>query len=292
MVETKGRKANPEGKMPLKAHLVELRNRIFKSLLGLAVGMVGGFFLYYPVFDLLTKPIRDVNGVDGRMASITFTTVGQPFDQLVQVSVFIGVVISSPVWLYQLWAFIMPGLKKREKWTALGFIGAAVPLFIGGVGLALFVLPHAVQFFTSINPQGTANLITASDYLSFVIRLLLAFGLAMIIPVLLFGLNMMGLIKGRQILKSWRVTLFVICLVAAMAAPGSDAMTMVYLAAPLLLLFAIATALCAATASAPAPKPTSMRPRTCRAGSKTWADLRPDAAGHAGYRGSVLRWGL
>ena len=241
---TQGRRTNPEGKMPLKAHLVELRNRILKAVLGLAAGMVGGFCLYYPVFNLLTQPVRDANGVNGRLASITFTTVGGPFDQLIQVSLFIGVVISSPVWLYQLWAFIMPGLKKKEKVTALGFIAAAVPLFLGGVALALFVLPHSVQFFTGINPQGTSNLITASDYLAFVIRLLLAFGVAMVIPVLLFGLNMMGLIRGRQILRSWRVTLFLICLVAAMAAPGSDAMTMLYLAAPLLALFALAIILC------------------------------------------------
>lgn len=230
--------------MPLKAHLVELRNRIFKALLGLAAGMVGGFYLYYPVFNLLTQPVRDANGVNGRLASITFTTVGGPFDQLIQVSLFIGVVISSPIWLYQLWAFIMPGLKKKEKVTALGFIAAAVPLFLGGVALALVVLPHSVQFFTGINPQGTSNLITASDYLAFVIRLLLAFGVAMVIPVLLVGLNMMGLVRGRQILKSWRITLFVICLLAAMAAPGSDAMTMLYLAAPLLALFALAIVLC------------------------------------------------
>ena len=230
--------------MALKEHLIEARNRLFKSAIALVVGTVVGFFIYNPVLEALAEPVRNINEIDGRNAALNFDGVGSPFDLMIQISVFLGLVIASPVWLYQLWAFITPGLRVKERRVALGFIAVAVPLFIGGLSLAWLILPGAVRVLTDFTPEGFANLISVPVYITFLLRLMLAFGIAFLLPVVLFGLNLVGVIKGKQVLKSWRVTVFLICLFAAMAAPGGDAMSMFYLAVPLLLLFFVAVALC------------------------------------------------
>ncbi|MBD7994147.1 twin-arginine translocase subunit TatC [Arthrobacter sp. Sa2CUA1] len=230
--------------MALKDHLREFRNRLFKAAIAVVLGTVGGFFLYMPVFNELTRPVLELSKQEGRLATINFDGVATSFDQMIQVSVFIGLLISSPFWLYQLWAFITPGLKTKERRAALGFLAAAVPLFLAGVALAWLILPNAVRVLTDFTPEGAANVITASVYLAFVLRLLLAFGIAFLIPVVMVGLNLLGLLPGKIILKYWRITVFIICLFAAMAAPGGDALSMFYLAAPLLVLFAVAVGLC------------------------------------------------
>ena len=238
MASRKERAANPEGRMALKEHLIELRNRLFISLGALLVTTIAGFFLYYPVLNILIQPIKTLGG------EVNFTTAVSPFDTMIQVSVFLGVVLSAPVWLYELWAFIVPGLHKNEKRYPLGFILASVPLFLLGLYLGFWVLPHALQFFLGLTPGNATNIIGIDVYLPFVLRLLLAFGIAMIVPVLMVGLNMLGVLPGKLIVKNWRITVFLICLVAAMAAPGGDALTMFVLAGPLLLLFAAATVFC------------------------------------------------
>ncbi|MEX3565010.1 twin-arginine translocase subunit TatC [Micrococcus endophyticus] len=237
------RRDNPTGEMPLREHLTELRNRVVKAGVAVLLGMVVGFLIYQPVMAELFRPVNELSR-DGRISAIAYDTVASPFDLMLKVSLFIGLVVSSPVWLYQIWAFIVPGLKKAEKKYALGFIAAAVPLFLLGMGLGWLVMPQAVQFFVGFTPEGGATLPTASVYISFVTRLYLAFGVAMVLPVLLVGLNMLGVLPGRTIVKHWRITVFLIMLIAAIAAPGADAISMVYMAVPLVLLFGVAIALC------------------------------------------------
>ncbi|MEO9246135.1 twin-arginine translocase subunit TatC [Citricoccus nitrophenolicus] len=237
------RKGNPTGEMALKDHLKELRNRLIVAGIGLTLGAVVGFLVYQPFFSALIDPVHRLSD-EGRIVTVSFSAVGQPFDIMLQVALFVGLVISSPIWLYQIWAFVVPGLKKKEKRYAVGFIAAAVPLFLLGVGLGWLVLPEAVQFFVGLSPEGTANVISADVYIPFVLRLFLAFGAALVLPVVLVGLNMIGVLPGRQIIKHWRITVFLIALIAALAAPGSDAITMFYLAAPLVLLFGVAIVVC------------------------------------------------
>ncbi|WP_026533424.1 twin-arginine translocase subunit TatC [Arthrobacter sp. H41] len=230
--------------MALKEHLKEARNRLFKSAIAVVVCTVLGFLIYEPVLEALSAPVVDINEREGRSAALNFDTAGSPFDLMVQVSVFLGLILSSPIWLYQLWAFITPGLKTKERRISLSFIGVAVPLFLAGIYLAWLILPNAVRVLTDFTPSGFSNIITVSVFITFVLRLMLAFGIAFLLPVVLFGLNMVGLVSGRQILKAWRITVFLVCLFAAMAAPGADAMSMFYLAVPMLLLFFVAIGLC------------------------------------------------
>lgn len=230
--------------MALGEHLKEARNRLIKSGIALVLATVVGFFIYNPVLTALSEPILDLNAREGREAVLNFDGVASPFDLLVQVSVFIGIILASPVWLYQFWAFITPGLKTKERRVALSFIAVAVPLFLAGIYLSWLVLPNAVRVLTDFTPSGFSNIILVTAYITFVLRLMLAFGIAFLLPVVLFGLNLVGILTGKQILKAWRITVFLICVFAAMAAPGGDALGMLYLAAPMLVLFFIAIMLC------------------------------------------------
>lgn len=230
--------------MALGEHLREARKRLLIAAGSVIAGTVGGFFVYTPVLEALSRPIQDLNERENRTAALNFDAVASPFDLMIQVSVFLGIVISSPVWLYQLWAFITPGLRTKERRVALTFIAVAVPLFFSGIFLAWLILPNAVRVLTDFTPGGFSNIITVTVFIAFLLRLMLAFGIAFLLPVILVGLNMVGIITGRQVLKAWRITFFLICLFAAMAAPGADAMSMFYLAAPMLLLFCVAIGIC------------------------------------------------
>lgn len=234
----KKRVKNDEGRMSLKEHLVEARNRLFKSLIALALGTIAGFFLYDQLLQLLIAPVNAAGG------SVTYTAVMSPFDIMIKVALFVGLVTSSPIWIYQIWAFIVPGLKKKERRMSMVFAAVAVPLFLLGVSMAYFVMPFAIDFFSSLAPENSKVLVNVDSYLPFVFRLLLAFGLAMLVPVLMVGLNMVGVLSSKVILKNWRITVFLIALVAAMAAPGGDAITMFALAGPLFITFAAATLFC------------------------------------------------
>ncbi len=234
---------NPEGRMALREHLTELRKRVVRAGLAILVGAVAGWFLYNPVFDYLTGPLADLR-IDGQDVEINFGAVATAFDLKLKMSVWIGVIVSSPLWIYQLWAFITPGLTKQEKRYALGFVSSAAPLFLAGVVLASFFIPNAVSFFTSFTPTEGSNIIEASVYLGFVMRTILGFGLAFLLPVVLVGLNLAGLLSGAAVLRSWR-WVFVLCMtIAAVATPTPDVTAMFTLAAPLLLLFALAIGIC------------------------------------------------
>lgn len=240
----RSRRRNPQAQMALTEHLRELRNRLIKAAIGLVVGMILGFVVYNPFMSYITEPLTAVAEAQGQEAAVNYNSVGGPFNQMVQVALTLGVIISSPVWLYQIWAFIMPALQKKEKRYAYGFLLAAVPLFLTGCAVAVLVLPTAVIALTSFTPTGGTNLIGADVYVTFFMQLILTFGISFVLPVLLVGLNMLGLLKGRTILRSWRWVVIIVLIISAMAAPGPDMMTMFYLAVPLLLLFFLAVALC------------------------------------------------
>lgn len=227
--------------MSLKSHLKELRNRFIIAGIGVALGSVAGFFLYNWIFDALASPVLEYTGQD---TVISFNAVGQPLDILIRIALFVGIVVSSPIWLYQMWAFIMPGLKKKEKRYAISFIGASFPLFVGGIAMAYMVLPRAIEFFFSLNPEGTANFIQPDVYFTFVLHLFLACGIAMVLPVVLVGVNMLGLLSGKTLVKQWRWVVMLIALMSAIAAPGGEVITMFFIMAPLTLLFGAAIGLC------------------------------------------------
>ena len=230
--------------MPLRAHLRELRRRLFRVALGLLVGMVAGWFLYKPVFEALIRPLKDVAAQRKDIVAINFSGLAASFDMQIQVSVFLAVLLTSPWWIYQLWAFVTPGLTRRERRYVIGFLAAAVPLFLVGALVAWWALPRAVNMLTSFTPAGAQNLIDAPTYLSFVMRLVLAFGIAFLLPVVMVALDMVGVVRARTWQRAWRWAVVVIFTFAAVATPTPDAVTMLFVAFPMCGLYFGALWLC------------------------------------------------
>lgn len=231
---------NPERKMSLGSHLRELRNRLFWSAVFLLAGSVAGWILFDSIFDLLQLPIIEAAENSSVPVVVNFGTVVSAFDLRVQVSIFLGTILSSPVWLYNLWAFISPGLKTKERRYTLGFLFSAIPLFLTGTALAWFSLPGFVSVLISFTPDGSSNVINASEYVLFAIRILLIFGLAFVMPVILVLLNFAGLLSAASIRKGWRLAVFIIAVVSALATPTADLVSMFLLMAPLTALYFLA----------------------------------------------------
>ena len=234
-----GRK-DKERRMSLGSHLKELRVRLSWSAGFLVVGTVIGWYLFEPVFKLLQAPLLEVTKARGIEAVVNFGTVVSAFDLRIQVSIFLGVIITSPFWLYNLWAFVSPGLNTRERRFTLGFLFSSVPLFLAGAYIAWSSLPSFVIVLIGFTPEGSSNVINASDYILFAIRIVLVFGLAFVMPVLLVLMNFANLVSGKAILKGWRVAVLVIALVSALATPTADPMSMFLLMGPLAALYFIA----------------------------------------------------
>lgn len=234
------RKRDPEGRMSLVEHLVEFRNRFIVSAIAVIVGMVGGFVLSEPVIGLLRQPITHLAQLRTGAAALNFPTVTSAFDIRLQMALTLGIVVSSPVWLYQAWMFLMPGLKKQERRFALGFVGAAIPLFLAGCATGWMLMPRIVEVMAGFAPSEDAVFFDAKYYYTFVLNLCLAVGIAFVLPVLLVLLNFAGVLEGRTILRGWRVAVIVVALFAAMATPSADVLSMFLLMLPMIALYFLA----------------------------------------------------
>jgi sec-independent protein translocase protein TatC len=234
---------NPEKRMGLGGHLRELRNRLFWSSLFIVAGTVVGWLIFEQVFDLLQAPIVHYAQTHHSNTTINFGSVTGAFDLRMQTSIFLGVLLSSPFWLSNLWAFITPGLKKHERRYTITFLGAAVPLFFAGCWLAWTSLPYFISSLIGFTPTGAANVINANEYVLFTIRVLLVFGSAFVLPVILVLLNFIGVLSAKSIMKSWRLAVFIIAIVAALATPVSDPMSMLLVMVPMALLYFVAAGL-------------------------------------------------
>ncbi|MEV1065742.1 twin-arginine translocase subunit TatC [Streptomyces sp. NPDC050263] len=248
---------DPEGRMPLADHLRELRNRLAKAMLAIVVVTVVAAFFYNDIINFLTKPILDSVGcgktfeeiasqlnsgdATNKCASITINGLLAPFTLALQVSLMAGIVFASPVWLYQLWAFIAPGLHNHERRYAYAFVGTGVPLFLGGGYFAYAVLPTTAKVLIDFTPGGVSNLLPLDDLLQLVTRMVIVFGLSFELPLLLVMLNLTGMVSGTRMLGWWRAMIIGITVFAAVATPSTDPVSMLALAGPIWILYFGAT---------------------------------------------------
>jgi len=229
------RQQNPEGRMPLMDHIRELRNRVVKIALALGAGMIVGFIFFTPVWNVIDRPLCSavIRGHTGcNTLGVNQLALDGPLDPFylhVKVALVVGVILSSPFWLYQLWAFVAPGLYSREKRWSYIFLGSAVPLFLIGVTLAYWSLGRSMHYLLGLTPHGVANLIQVDQYMSFVMAMLLAFGLAFELPLLIVMLNLAGILTHQRFRKWRRVMIFGVFLIAGMANPSPDPLTMLIL---------------------------------------------------------------
>ncbi|MGV8885114.1 MAG: twin-arginine translocase subunit TatC [Microbacteriaceae bacterium] len=222
--------------MSLGEHLVELRKRLTIAAAGILVAAVIGFLVSDEVIKFLLVPIAAI--ADDRKVILAYTTLLEQFDLRFQIAFLLGILISSPVWLYQIFAFFVPGLTKREKRFTFGFFFSAVPLFLGGAAVGFLIFPHMVTLLTSFNSSALAvTNLSARPYYDFVIKLVLACGVAFVLPVFLVLLNFAGILSAASILKGWRVAILIITLFCATATPAVDIVSMFILAIPMVILY-------------------------------------------------------
>lgn len=223
--------------MSLGQHLVELRKRITWSFAAIIVFAIPAWWAVDYVWAALSAPVLAVAESQDRDATLAYTTIGEAFDTRLLIMLLIGVVASSPIWLYQLWAFIVPALHQRERRFAVGFIAASVPLFVGGCLAAWFVFPNIVILLTSFAFGESATLLSARIYLDFAIKFILAIGIGFLFPVVLVALNLVRVITGAGILRAWRWAIVGIAAFTAIATPAADVLSMVLLAIPMVGLY-------------------------------------------------------
>ena len=224
--------------MSIGAHLIELRKRLFISAASIVVGAALGWWLTdVAVWDAIQAPVDAVAEAQGSSSAIIFPTISSAFDLRLQVAFTLGIVLASPVWLYQIFAFLVPGLNSKERKFTFAFFASAIPLFFAGCAAGWFVLPNIVKLMTSFVPEGGESLLTAKEYIDFVLKLVVAIGIAFVVPVFIVLLNFAGVISAESIIKSWRVAILVIVLFTAIATPSADIISMFMLALPMIALY-------------------------------------------------------
>jgi sec-independent protein translocase protein TatC len=240
------RSKNPDGRMPVMDHLRELRRRVIVMLIIITVGAVIGWFLYPHILDFLKKPYCSVperyrftpKGVSNCV--LIYHGVFDGFTTRLKVSVIAGAVLTAPFWLYQIWAFVTPGLRKTERRYTLWFIAASTVLFAAGMTLAYVVLSKGLRILLEQAGFGTQAQLTINDYISFITLALVAFGAAFEVPLIVVMANFAGALPARILRKSRRIAIFLIFLFAAVATPSTDPFTMCAMAIPMVILYEVA----------------------------------------------------
>ncbi|MEV8635179.1 twin-arginine translocase subunit TatC [Streptosporangium sp. NPDC051023] len=232
-----------EGRMPLMEHLRELRNRLLIALLGLVAGIVIGFVYFDPIWKFLEEPycgLQQAQQLRPGQCTLLVLGVFDSFFVNLKVAALCGLVVSSPLWLYQIWAFVTPGLYRNEKRYSMMFMGLAVPLFLLGAGLAYLVTDTGLAILLSFAPTGTLTGLTIDEYLNYILVMIVIFGVSFELPLLMVFLNVIGVLPRATVAKHRRMVIFIMFLFAAVATPSTDPFSMIALAIPMVVLFALA----------------------------------------------------
>ena len=230
--------------MPLREHISELRSRLLKAMFFLAIGAVVGWMFYPQILDVLKAPYcalpankRYPPDRPGATCQLLFFGPLDGFMLRLKVGLIAGAVLSAPFWLYQLWAFITPGLHRKERrWTVV-FVFASTLLFAAGAVLSYFTVSNALSLLVGWAGSGTAAAIEVSRYVGFVTSMLLVFGASFELPLLVVLLNQVGVLSAHRLLRWQRIGIFLIFVFAAVATPSQDPLSMCMLAIPMSLLF-------------------------------------------------------
>jgi sec-independent protein translocase protein TatC len=229
--------------MSLMEHLRELRNRLLIALLGLAVGVVIGFIYFDPIWKFLEAPycgLRQAQQLRPGQCTLLVLGVFDSFFVNLKVAALFGLIVSSPVWLWQIWAFVTPGLYRNEKRYSMMFMGLAVPLFLAGAGLAYLIMDTGLAILLSFAPAGTLPSLTIDEYLSYILVMIVIFGVSFELPLLMVFLNVIGVLPHATVAKHRRMVIFIMFVFAAIATPSTDPFSMIALAIPMVVLFALA----------------------------------------------------
>ncbi|MFC7359678.1 twin-arginine translocase subunit TatC [Nocardioides astragali] len=234
----------PDGRMALSDHFREFRARLLRCLLVFAIAFALAIVFRHALYDAVYGPYSAAQAKlpEGKTVA---TTSGAGAGLLLWLTLgsFAALVVTAPYWLYQIWAFVVPGLYARERKMSRIFAAVAGPLFIAGVALGYLTLPLALEVLIGFNPEGVTNLTDFNDYLQFFTRTLFVFGLAFNIPVFVVLLNLAGVVKGAS-LKAYRPWIIIGTFIfAAVATPSADPFSMLMMAVPMVVLFFLSEAI-------------------------------------------------
>ena len=238
-------KAGPDGSMSLFEHIAELRYRLVIMAVTILVGTIVAWFFRDFLTDIIFRPYElaaEALKAKNPNANITLVNngVASPFTLALKVSALAGILATSPVLLYQLWAFVVPGLLAREKKWTLIFLGSATPLFLAGVAVGYYVMPKGLVVLLGFTENGIANLQDVNQFLSFLMRFMLVFGVAFLIPEVVLILNIVGVLKAKYLAKYRSIIIFGTFVFGAVATPSTDPFSMLALALPMTVLFLVA----------------------------------------------------
>jgi sec-independent protein translocase protein TatC len=247
-VRLPGLRQNPDGSMPLMEHIRELRNRVFKMALFITAGAIAGWYLYPHIWAFIEAPYCrldltthvQVTGGNARDCQLFVTGIFDAFFLRMKIAIISGIILSSPLWLYQFWAFLAPGLYARERRWAYFFAGSAVPLFAIGAALAYFAMTKGLHFLLLLVPHDVVPIITINTYLGYAIAMLTIFGIAFELPLGFVLLNVAGVLTHQRFAKWRRMIIFAVFLFAAVATPSPDPISMLLLAVPCVVLVELA----------------------------------------------------
>ncbi|MEP6696296.1 MAG: twin-arginine translocase subunit TatC [Pseudonocardiales bacterium] len=227
--------------MTLVEHLYELRGRLFKAAVAVIIASVLSFIYFKPIFGFILHPYcrlpQDKTALSGHGCTVYAFSVLDQFNARLKVSMFVGGLLSAPVWLYQLWRFITPGLHTKERKWAVVFVSIGSVLFGLGTVLAYFALYTGLQFLLTVGGGSVTTLLDISGYLRYVTAMVLVFGLAFEFPLVLGMLNVVGVLSHQRLAGWRRQAIFLCFLFAAFATPGQDPFGMTALGACLWLLY-------------------------------------------------------
>jgi sec-independent protein translocase protein TatC len=224
-------------KMSLTEHLTELRKRIIRVLIAVAIGFGACYYFKDWIFDIITKPLTKVLPKNGYLI---YTGLTDAFFVYMKLAFFASLIITSPFILYQIWKFISPGLLLKEKKYVVPFVFSSTLLFVGGVLFGYFVvLPPAFEFFVSFNNQYLQAMISFRDYLSLFVTFLLGFGLSFELPIFIFFLAKLGIVNSKMLSKQRKYAILIIFIVAAILTPSPDALSQILMAIPLMFLYEV-----------------------------------------------------
>ena len=237
--------------MSLGDHLRELRYRVIFSLIWVVLGMIVIAVFYNEVYGFLTQPwlyAKDILSETNPELStqMVLSGVTTPLSLALKICGVGGLILASPIWLYQVWAYIVPALLAKEKRWALTFLAAALPLFLAGVTVGYLVLPQGISVLMSFTPDSVpiTNLIEIDKFLDLMLQLMLVFGLGFLMPVVVVGANLVGVVKAKQLAKARTYVIFGTFVFGAAATPSTDPFSMLALAIPMSLLFLGAEIIC------------------------------------------------
>lgn len=239
-----GPEPDPEGRMTLAEHLRELRSRLFKSALAVVAFGIVGFVFRDQIVEFMTQSASEAAEELGRTYQSTFTKIADPLFVPMRIAMVTGFIFGAPVWIYQLWQFITPALYRGEKKWATVVLATAVPMFLSGVGLAIWIMPKAWRFLIEFTPPDVDNLIPVTEFISFYIRLTLVFGIGFLLPIFVVLLNAAGILRHETLSNARRWVIVGIFVFGGVATPTGDPITLLAFAMPMWLLFEVAVVIC------------------------------------------------